>query len=124
MYSRIILMGRITGDLELKRTPNRSEVLSFGLAVQRPYTTKNGERVTDFFNIVAWQAQAEFIAKYFKKGSLILIEGRPETREYIDKKGTTQRIVEIVVEKASFTGEKASQDVFKYKDIDNEDLPF
>ena len=88
MYSRVIVMGRITADLELRQTPSSVSVLSFRIAVNRPFVAKNGERATDFFNVVAWRAQAEFIAKYFKKGSLILVDGRLESREYVDKNGT------------------------------------
>ncbi len=142
MYSRVIVMGRITADLELRQTPSSVSVLSFRIAVNRPFVAKNGERATDFFNVVAWRAQAEFIAKYFKKGSLILVDGRLESREYVDKNGTTQRVVEIIAENVSFTGEakqpnNASQgspkveepemdgNIDDFKDLDDdEDLPF
>lgn len=142
MYSRVIVMGRITADLELRQTPSSVSVLSFRIAVNRPFVAKNGERVTDFFNVVAWRAQAEFIAKYFKKGSLILVDGRLESREYVDKNGTTQRVVEIVAENVSFTGEakqpnnvsqgspkveepEMDENIDDFKDLDDdEDLPF
>lgn len=105
MYSRIILLGRIAADLELRQTHNNVSVLSFRIAVSRPFISKTGERQTDFFNVVAWRAQAEFIAKYFKKGNSILVDGRLETREYVDKNGINQRVVEILAENVSFTGE-------------------
>lgn len=142
MYSRVIVMGRITADLELRQTPSSVSVLSFRIAVNRPFVTKNGERATDFFNVVAWRAQAEFIAKYFKKGSLILVDGRLESREYVDKNGTTQRVVEIIAENVSFTGEakqfnndsqgspraeepEMDENIDDFKDLDDdEDLPF
>ena len=113
MYSRVIVMGRITADLELRQTPSSVSVLSFRIAVNRPFVAKNGERATDFFNVVAWRAQAEFIAKYFKKGSLILVDGRLESREYVDKNGATQRVVEIIAENVSFTGEAKQSKRFR-----------
>lgn len=106
MYCRIIIMGRLTADPELRNTPSNVSVTSFSVAVNRSYTNKNGERLTDFFNVVAWRGQAEFICKYFKKGNCILIDGRLETREYIDKNGVKQRISEVIAENVSFTGEK------------------
>ena len=142
MYSRVIVMGRITADLELRQTPNGVSVLNFSIAVNRPFVEKNGERATDFFNVVAWQMRAEFIAKYFKKGSLILVDGRLESREYVDKNGTTQRVVEIIAENVSFTGEakqpnnnsqgspavegpEMDENIDDFKDLDDdEDLPF
>lgn len=142
MYSRVIVMGRITADLELRQTPSSVSVLSFRIAVNRPFVAKNGERATDFFNVVAWRAQAEFIAKYFKKGSLILVDGRLESREYVDKNGATQRVVEIIAENVSFTGEAKQsnnysqgspkleepgmeENIDDFKDLDDdEDLPF
>lgn len=108
MYCRIIIMGRITADPELRNTPSNVSVTSFSVAVNRSYTNKNGERSADFFNVVAWRNQAEFICKYFKKGSCILIDGRLENREYIDKNGSKQRISEIIAENVSFTGERPS----------------
>lgn len=101
-------MGRLTADPELRNTPTNVSVTSFSVAVNRSYTNKNGERLTDFFNVVAWRGQAEFICKYFKKGNCILIDGRLENREYIDKNGAKQRISEIIAENVSFTGEKAA----------------
>ena len=142
MYSRVIVMGRITADLELRQTPSSVSVLSFRIAVNRPFVAINGERATDFFNVVAWRAQAEFIAKYFKKGSLILVDGRLESREYVDKHGATQRVVEIIAENVSFTGEAKQsnndsqgspkleepgmeENIDDFKDLDDdEDLPF
>lgn len=105
MYNRAILMGRICHDLELKTTPSGLPVMSFRIAVERSYQTKGEERKTDFFNVVAWRATAEFISRYFSKGRMILIEGELQTRSYVDKNGATQNIVEIVVDSAHFTGE-------------------
>ncbi len=105
MFNKTILMGRICNDLELKTTPNGTSVLSFRIAVDRAYQTKGEERKTDFFYVVAWRSTAEFIAKYFSKGRMILVEGELQTRQYQDKNGVTQRIVELIAQSVTFTGE-------------------
>lgn len=105
MYNKAILMGRICNDLELKTIPSGVSVLSFRLAVDRSYQAKGEERKADFFNIVAWRSTAEFISKYFAKGRMILVEGELQTRQYVDKNGSTQNVVDLVVSSAHFTGE-------------------
>lgn len=105
MYNKITIMGRICNDLELKSTPSGKNVLSFRIAVERAYTAKGAERKSDFFNVVAWEHTADFISRFFGKGRLILLDGELQTRQYTDKNGQTQTIVEIVVSKAYFTGE-------------------
>ncbi len=97
MYNKAVLMGRICNDLELKTIPNGASVLSFRLAVDRAYQIKGEERKADFFNIVAWRSTAEFISRYFAKGRMILVEGELQTRQYVDKNGSTQNVVELVV---------------------------
>lgn len=110
MFNKVILMGRICNDLELKDTAGGNKVLSFRLAVTRNYQPKDGEKVTDFLNIVAWRGTAEFIAKYFTKGNLILIDGEIQTRSYEDNNGATQWVTEIVVSNAKFTGESKKEE--------------
>lgn len=105
MYNKAILMGRICNDLELKATSSGVKVLSFRLAVDRSYCAKGEERKTDFFYIVAWRSTAEFIAKYFSKGRMILVDGEFQTRTYEDKNGVIQNVTELVVSNAYFTGE-------------------
>lgn len=105
MYNKVILMGRICNDLELKETTNGNKVVSFRLAVDRSYQSKGEEKKTDFINVTAWRAVAEFINKYFSKGRLILLEGELQTRSFDNKNGETQWITEVVVSKAEFTGE-------------------
>jgi single-strand DNA-binding protein len=102
-------MGRICHDLELKSTPNGVPVLSFRLAVERNYQVKGEDRKSDFFNVVAWRNNAEFISRYFFKGRMILIDGELQTRQYIDKNNVNRDIVEIIVDHASFTGEPKPQ---------------
>jgi single-strand DNA-binding protein len=98
-------MGRITRDLELKTTPNGVSVVSFSIATERKYKEKGAEKYpVDFFNIVAWRKTAEFICKYFGKGQLIAIDGELQTRQYTDKNGVNQTVVEIVVDEAHFCG--------------------
>lgn len=106
MFNKTILMGRICNTLELKSTPSGVSVLSFRIAVERAYQAQGEERKTDFFNIVAWRSTAEFISKYFSKGKMILVDGELQTRQYIDKNGSTQNVVELIVASAHFTGEK------------------
>lgn len=106
-FNRAILMGRITHDLELKTTPSGTNVCSFGIAVDRRYQTKGEEKKTDFFNIVAWRAAAEFVTRYFKKGSMILVEGELQTRSYTNKNGQNVTVVELVADQICFAGEKA-----------------
>ena len=89
MFNLVVLTGRLTADPELKTTPNGTSVTSFSIAVDRRYRSGE-ERQTDFINIVAWRTSAEFICKYFKKGSLIGIEGSIQTRRYQDKNGNNR----------------------------------
>lgn len=106
MYNKVIMLGRITQDLDLKTTPNGVPVLQFSIAVDRRFQTKGEEKKSDFFNCVAWRNEAEFISRYWEKGRAILIEGELQTRSYDDKNGVKRYVTEIVVDRASFTGEK------------------
>ena len=110
MLNRVILMGRITHDLELKQTQNGIAVLSFNIAVDRNYTPKGEEKQTDFISCVAWRKTAEFIHKYFAKGRMIAIEGNIQTRNYDDKNGVKHYVTEVIVENVSFTGEPKQQE--------------
>ncbi len=106
MYNKVIMLGRITQDLELKTTPSGVSVLSFSIAVDRRFQTKGEERKSDFFNCVAWRNEAEFISRFWSKGRAILIEGELQNRSYTGKDGNVRYITEIIVDRASFTGEK------------------
>lgn len=107
MYNKVILMGRITHDIEIKTTPSGVAVTSFSIAVDRRVQSKDGEKVTDFIDCVAWRQTADFIARFFGKGKLILIEGELQTRTYTDKNGNNRNVVEVIADRASFTGEKS-----------------
>jgi len=108
MYNKVIMMGRIVNDLELKTTPIGVSVCSFRIAVDRRFQTKGEERKSDFFNVVAWRQQAEFLTRYFSKGKMILVEGELTTRQYTDKNGNPNTWYEIVSDRLSFTGEKSA----------------
>lgn len=107
MLNRVILMGRITQDLEIRQTQGGISVLSFTVAVGRGYVRQGEERQTDFINCVAWRQQAEFISKYFAKGRMIALEGNLRTKTYDDKNGTKHYVTEVFVDSVSFTGEKS-----------------
>lgn len=109
MLNRVILMGRITHDLEVRQTPSGVAALTFSLAVERNFKNSNGEYDTDFITCVAWKQTAEFIGKYFGKGRMIALEGQLRSRTYEDKNGTKHYVTEVYVDVASFTGEKTSQ---------------
>lgn len=105
MLNRVILMGRITHDLELKNTPNGISVLPFNIAVDRGYAKQGEEKQTDFINCVAYRKKAVFINDYFSKGRMIAIEGNLHTRNYDDKNGIKRYVTEVIVDSVSFTGE-------------------
>lgn len=106
-YNRSILVGRITKELELKQTPNGVSVTSFSIAVDRQYKSKSGEKQTDFIGIVAFRQTAEFITKYFNRGSTILIEGTLQSRTYTAKDGQKRTAWEVVADQARFVGSKS-----------------
>lgn len=124
--NKVVLMGRITKDIEVKSTPAGVNYIYFTLAVDRGYKRSNGQKQTDFIRCVAWRTTADFISKYFAKGRMIAVGGRIQCREYTDNNGVKQYITEINVEDAYFTGEKSTGntgDTF-FEITDDEDLPF
>lgn len=106
MFNKIILMGRICSDPELKTTPNGTNVCTFRIAVDRRYAPKGEEKQTDFFNVAAWRQTGDFVNRYFGKGRTILVEGEMQTRQYTDKSGNAATWYEVNAERVSFTGEK------------------
>ena len=106
MLNRIILMGRLVADPELKTTKSGISVTSFRIAVDRSYVKQGEQRQADFFDIVAWRNSAEFICRNFKKGSLIAIDGQLQSRQYKTRDGQNRTAIEVVAESISFTGER------------------
>lgn len=105
MFNLVVLTGRLTADPELKTTQSGISVTSFSIAVDRRYRVGE-ERQTDFINVVAWRQQAEFVAKYFKKGNMIGIEGSIQTRKYTDKNGNNRTAFEVVANNVQFVESK------------------
>lgn len=106
MLNTAILMGRLTADPDLRHTQNDVAATSFTLAVNRSYVKPGEDRQTDFINIVAWRSTAEFIARYFKKGQLIAIQGTIQTRSYTDKEGNKRKAFEVVADNVHFAEAK------------------
>ena len=107
MLNRIILRGRLTRDPELRRTQSGIPVASFSLAVNRDFKDKaTGETPVDFIDIVAWRNTAEFVTRYFRKGSMIAVQGSIQTRSYTDKDGNKRKAVEIVADNVHFAEPK------------------
>ena len=134
MLNRIILMGRLTRDPELRRTQNGTEVTSFSIAVDRDFKNKDtGEKSTDFIDIVAWRQSAEFVCDYFSKGRMAVVEGRLQIRDWTDKDGNKRRSAEVLADNIYFGDSKrdANNDSVdystpqSYNEVDDEgELPF
>ena len=106
MLNKVFVMGRLTRDPELRRTQSGTAVASFSLAVDRDYKSQSGEKETDFFDVVAWRTTAEFVAKYFTKGRMAVVEGRLQVRQWQDKDGNNRRSTEIIAENIYFGDSK------------------
>ena len=106
MLNKIILMGRLTHDPELRRTQNGTAVTGFSLAVERDFEGRGRQRATDFIDIVAWRAAAEFVAKYFTKGRMAVVSGRLQIRPWTDQEGNKRYSTEIVAEHVYFGDSK------------------
>lgn len=109
MLNHITLMGRLTRDPELRFTQNSVAVASFSLAVDRDYAPKGQDKETDFIDIVAWRHTAEFVSKYFAKGSLVVVSGRLQIRDWTDREGGKRRSAEVVAENVYFGEPKGSR---------------
>ena len=106
-FNKVILIGNLTADPELKQSTSGVSVCSFNIAVNRKYN-KDGKNEVDFITIVTWRRQADFVWKYFKKGQAILVCGQIQTRSYTDKQGNKRAAVEVVADEVSFVGNKES----------------
>lgn len=140
MLNRIIIMGRLTRDPELRHTQSGTPVASFSLAVDRDFKDKqNGERATDFIDVAAWRQTGEFAARYFTKGRMAVVEGRLQLRDWTDKEGNKRKSAEVIAENVYFgdskrDGEGAGvysappadngADQFAALSDDEEELPF
>lgn len=138
MLNRIILIGRLTKDPDMRMTPNGVAVTTFKLAVDRPFTNKQGEKETDFINIITWRGLAENCANYLKKGRMAAVDGRLQIRSFDNNEGKRVYITEVVADNVRFLeGSKTKQepqneptqdDPFvndgKPIDISDDDLPF
>ena len=109
MLNVVAIMGRLTADPELKTTQQGTSVCSFRIACDRNFARQGEQRQADFIDIVAWRAQAEFVCKYFQKGSMIAIEGSLQTRQYQDKNGNNRTATEVLASQVSFCGGKATE---------------
>lgn len=109
MLNKVILMGRLTRDPEIRYTQNNTPVASYSIAVDRNYS-KDQDRQTDFIDIVSWNKSAEFVSKWFKKGSLIVVVGRLQVRKWQDKDGNNRISYEVISEEVSFGGSKNDSD--------------
>ena len=108
MLNVVAIMGRLARDPEMRQTTTGKNVASFRIACDRGFVRQGEQRQADFIDIVAWRSQAEFVSKYFQKGSLIAIEGSLQTRQYQDKNGNNRTAVEVVANNISFAGPKSS----------------
>ncbi len=140
MLNCAILMGRMVNDPELRTTTSGVSVTSFRIAVDRAFQKQGEDRQTDFIDIVAWRQTADFVTRYFRKGSMIAVQGSIQTRQYEDKQGNKRTAVEVVADNVSFCGSKAEQSnaapsfptvtpsaniaMSVENDDDNDDMPF
>lgn len=132
MINMVALMGRLTYEPELRTTPSGVSVLRFQVACDRSYQKSGAERQADFIDCVAWRQTAEFISRYFHKGSMIAVEGTIQTSNYTDKNGNNRKQVEVLANNVSFCGSKAesgtasnmgySQPAPSYASADNSDF--
>lgn len=146
MLNNTTLMGRLVADPELRHTPNSIPVTRFTLAVDRNFSSQNGERQTDFIDITAWRKTAEFVSRYFHKGMLVAVQGSIQTRSYTDSQGIKRKAFEIVADNVYFAEPKRdsvpspsydpapapaaaptsyqSGDAGDFQEIEDDDLPF
>ena len=130
MINMVALMGRLTYEPELRKTPSDVSVLRFQVACDRSYQRAGAERQADFIDCVAWRQTAEFISRYFHKGSMIAVEGTIQTSNYTDKNGNNRKQTEVLANNVSFCGSKSEsgnmdiepESAAKYSNTDNSDF--
>lgn len=121
--NKVILIGRLARDPELRTTPTNVSVATFAIAVSRPFIPQGGTPETDFINCVVWRRQAENLAKYCHKGSQIAIEGRIQTRNYTAQDGNKRYVTEVMCDNITFLGSKDSSQGGTYMPQDNYSAP-
>ena len=109
MLNHIVTMGRLTRDPELRHTQSGLPVCSFSIACDRDYKDSNGNRETDFIDVVAWRNTAEFVSKYFAKGRMAVVDGRLQLRDWTDRDGNKRRSAEIVANSVNFGDSKPKE---------------
>ena len=109
MLNKILIMGRLTRDPELRRTGSGTAVTSFSLACDRDFKSQSGDKETDFIEVVAWKNTAEFVSKYFSKGRMAVVEGRLQIRDWTDKAGNKRTTEEVVADNVYFADSKRSE---------------
>lgn len=135
MINSVVIMGRLTYEPELRATPSGVSVVRFQVAVDRNYQKAGEERKTDFIDCTAWRQTAEFVCKYFHKGSMIAVEGSLQTDNYTDQNGEKRKSVQLVANQVSFCGSKAESGAHTVENApapdaefepidDDDDLPF
>ncbi len=129
VLNKVILIGRLVRDPELRYTANGVAVTKFAIAVDRPFTNQQGERETDFIDIVVWRKQAETVANYLNKGRLVAVDGRLQVRSYETQDGQRRRVWEVVADSVRFLDSKGSSETGSdgssiEEGMDDEDVPF
>ena len=135
MLNRVTIAGRMARDPELRHTNSGTAVTSFTLAVDRDFKGQNGEKITDWIDCVAWKSSAEFVARYFQKGALAIVDGRLQVRDWTDNNGNKRRTYEVITDTVHFGGGKrddngqnynttASEPQFNELEGDDSRLPF
>ena len=124
MINKVILLGNVGKDPEIKYFDNESSVANFSLATSEAYTNKNGEKVTntEWHNVQAWRGLAKIVEKYVKKGDLIYIEGRIKTRSYDDKDGNKKYITEILADEIKMLGSRGNKDNVGYNSVSSNSI--
>ena len=120
--NKVILIGRLTKDVEMRQTPNGVSLARFSIAVTRRFKNSNGEYDADFINCIAWRKTGEFIARYFQKGSMMAVVGSIQTRSWDGNDGKKQYATEVIVDEAYFTGSKSESSTGSNTDLSDSGL--
>ena len=124
MFNVVNIGGRITKDLELKKSASNVSIINFSIACERDFKDQNGEKVTDFFDVVAFRNTAEFVEKHFGKGRMIIVNGTLQTRSWTDKDGNKRKAVEIVANNVYFGDSQPKETAAKYAEYSTQNADF